>query len=234
MGVAYDQSNSTSFPIKEVNPERCIEKLKSVGEIKSYAKDAVVSAPGASGSRCFVVLEGSVQAQHHTVSGMENAYIAHGPGYAMLEAQCFCEWTETAYFRAMEPSMLLMLERRKLMEALKGDHELALFFIGTLSEKFRWYIDHARNLSAHSAMWRLCEQILSFADQYGKPHDGNILIDRKYSQQTLANMLHLNRITVVRYIKELKDMKLIEYVNGYLCVRDMAALSNYRDSAAER
>jgi len=231
MGVGYDLAGLPPSPIREVNRARCIEKLTRVGEIKSYAKNAVVFAPDTTATSCFIVLEGSVQAQHHTVNGMENSYIAHTPGFAMLEAQCFCEWTETAYFRAMEPSMLLMLERRKLMEALKGDHELALFFIGTLSEKFRWYIDHARNLSAHSAMWRLCEQILSFADQYGKPHDGNILIDKKFSQQALANMLHLNRITVVRYLKELKELDLIEYVNGYLCVRDRQALTDYRDNA---
>ena len=69
--------------------------------------------------------------------------------------------------------------------------------------------------------------LLKFAKQSGTDYDGKILIREKISQQSMANMLRVSRITVARTIKELKDLGLLENINGYYCLRSTEQLKRH-------
>ena len=219
--------DSESYPIKEVDTERCIEKLKLIGEVRSYSKGAVVSQSGAKDPICFVVLEGSITAQVMTEDGKENQYISHRAGQALLEAQCFCEWVEVAEFSAAEHTKVLVLKRPELLAAIEKDPELSLFFIGTLSMKFRWYVEHCRNLCMFSAMRRLCDLLLEMAKSYGEIKGGNTILKKKISQEDMAKQLHVNRLTILRCMKELRDYGMVGTENGYYSFPDLNALKKF-------
>lgn len=72
---------------------------------------------------------------------------------------------------------------------------------------------------------------LTFAERYGVDYDGKILIKEKLSQQMLANLLGVNRITMVRTIKELREMGLVEQVNGFYCIRDQQKIQAFMEQA---
>jgi CRP/FNR family transcriptional regulator len=55
------------------------------------------------------------------------------------------------------------------------------------------------------------------------------MIAEKVSQQTLSDLLGVNRITVNRSIKKLKDMGLILQINGFYCISDMEKLRRHMD-----
>ena len=217
-------------PIKEVDTARCIEKLKKFGEVCSYAQGEPLAKPGEASGVCFIVLEGEVVAQVLTEAGAVNQYIAHKPGYTLLEAQCFCEWTEAAAFLAKEPTEALMLKRADLFKAIEGDSELALFFIGTLSQKFRWYVEHARNLSAHSALKRCCDLLLTLAEHDSGAVTGERRFCKRISQEEIGNRLHVNRLTVIRCMKDLRDRGFIEMNEKKICFPDIDALKRFRDT----
>lgn len=75
--------------------------------------------------------------------------------------------------------------------------------------------------------WKVCNLLLTFAERYGVPYDGKTLIKEKISQQMMANLLGVNRITMVRAIKELREMGLIEQVNGFYCIRDKERMQKF-------
>ena len=218
-----------AYPIKEVDPQRCIEKLKKIGAVRSFPKGAVISESGAVGKGCFIVLEGLVYAQVITADGSENQYINHKAGNIVLEAQCFCEWTEIANFITAEKTEVLYLRRADLLAAMEKDFELALFFIGTLSMKFRWYIEHCRNLSMFGALHRFCDLLIEIANSYGEEKGDKIKLRKKISQEELAKQLHVNRLTIIRCMKELRDKGLVGTEDGYLCFPDLGALKQFRN-----
>ena len=170
-------------------------------------------------------------AQVITEDGIENQYINHKSGNVLLEAQCFCEWIETATFYAAENTELLQLKRSDLIAAMERDFELALFFIGTLSMKFRWYVEHCRSLSMFSAIHRFCDLLEEMAESYGEKKDGKIKLRKKISQEELAKQLHVNRLTIIRCMKELRDHELLETEEGYISIPDLDALKNFRKEA---
>jgi len=218
-----------AFPIKEADPKRCIEKLKLIGEVRSFSKGSIVSKSGEGGEGCFVVLEGAVTAQVITEDGIENQYINHKKGYILLEAQCFCEWTEVADFYASEDTETLFIKRADLMGAIEKDSELALYFIGSLSMKFRWYVEHCRNLSIYGAMHRLCTLLVEMAASYGEDKGDRIKLKKKIIQEDLAKQLHVNRLTIIRCMKELRDKGLIGTEDGHLTIPDLNALKEFRN-----
>ena len=48
----------------------------------------------------------------------------------------------------------------------------------------------------------------------------------------LANLLGVNRITMVRTVKELREQNLIEQINGFYCIRDRERMLEYMDEAS--
>ena len=83
-------------------------------------------------------------------------------------------------------------------------------------------------------MMKVCNLLLMFAERYGVPYDGKLLIKEKISQQMMANLLGVNRITMVRAIKELREMGFVDQVNGFYCIRDKERMRQYMNSGQER
>ena len=88
-----------------------------------------------------------------------------------------------------------------------------------------------REATQCSVAWKACNLLLTFAERYGVPYDGKILIKEKISQQIMANLLGVNRITMVRAIKELRELGMIEQVNGFYCIRDKEKMRAFMQEA---
>ena len=129
----------------------------------------------------------------------------------------------------IRPVEAICISKRTLMRAIMEDPEIAMDVIQSLSTKFVTAMEQLRNVNHFSAEWRLCDLLLNYADFYGVPYDGKILIQEKISQQVMSNLLGINRITAVRAIKDLKDMGLIENINGFYCIRDIEKLKRHQE-----
>ena len=86
-----------------------------------------------------------------------------------------------------------------------------------------------RQASTTNAAWKICNLMVTFAKRYGDADGSRILIREKISQQSIANLLALNRITTFRVMKDLKDQRLIEQVDGYYCILDMDGLRRHME-----
>jgi CRP/FNR family transcriptional regulator len=69
-----------------------------------------------------------------------------------------------------------------------------------------------------------------FSERYGVPYNDAVMIKEKISQQILSDLLGVNRITVNRIIKILKDAGLLFQINGYYCICDVKKLKQHMDS----
>jgi CRP/FNR family transcriptional regulator len=92
-------------------------------------------------------------------------------------------------------------------------------------------MDQIRQASVHNATWKVCNLLLIFADRFGVIYDGKVLIREKISQQMLSNLLGINRITVVRVIKDLKNEALLEQIDGFYCIRSVERLKKYQKTS---
>ena len=84
-------------------------------------------------------------------------------------------------------------------------------------------------MSFYNVTWRICNLLLIFAKYHGREKNGRIRVSIPLSQDMVARLLGVNRITTVRIMKKLKDLALIEQIDGTYWIPDVEKLIRYRD-----
>lgn len=207
---------------------RGISRLEKLGKIERFPKNHILVNAGEIPDLCYIVKSGRVADFEYTINGQERIYNIDEKGSMFLEANLLLNCEVPISFKTITPCELVCIDKNTLIEAAMNDSEVAMDLIQSISVKFISSMEQVRNTNYHNAEWRICELLLDFANTYGVPYDGKILIQEKMSQQLISNLLGLNRITVVRSIKALKEMGLIEQINGLYCIRDMNRLARHQ------
>lgn len=135
----------------------------------------------------------------------------------------------TVNFKALEKTELICVTKTQLTEAMKNDPQLLNALLFSVSNKFLEAMEELRKERNHSAAWRLCDTLLCFSERYGVPYDGKVLIQKNISLQSLAAMMGVNRATAVRAMRRLRDMGLVENINGFYCVRSIDSLRRHQE-----
>lgn len=208
-------------------------RLERLGEKKTFPKNHILVQAGSGTNYCYIVKTGRVVAYEYTVNGEERIYNFNERNSILLEGNVLFGWDSPVSFKTSMKSELVCIDRETLLRAIYEDPEISMDIIQAQATKFMSSMEQIRHTSFHSAAWKICDLLLTFAESYGVPYDGKVLIQEKISQQTLSNLLGINRVTAVRAIKELKDMSLIEQINGYYCIRDISRLQRHQAKLIE-
>ncbi len=219
----------TLYPTRLLYLTRGIGRLAALGRQIEYGKDHMIARGEDVPSACWLVLRGKVMAYDESKDGNLRIYSFMEAGSVLLEANMLMRKPALVNFKTTAPTSLVRIEREDLIRAMAEDRELMMDVIESISYKFLSTSDQLRECYNHSVSWRLCNLFLIYADRHGAAYDGKVLIQEKLTQQTLAGMLSVNRITVVRALKELKDLGFIEQINGYYCIRDVRSLRDHMD-----
>ncbi|MGX8714727.1 MAG: Crp/Fnr family transcriptional regulator [Lachnospiraceae bacterium] len=207
---------------------RGIRRLEKLGECKTFEKNTILVRQQEKPAYCYVVKKGMVAAIEFTPDGEEIVYHVNEANSVILEEDVLFGWASQVEFKVVRKSELVCITRASLMNAVMSEPEIAMDIIQSLSTKFIAAMDQIRNMTYRSSEWRICDLLLIYADFYGVEYDGKILIQEKISQQIMSNLLGINRITTVRGIKNLKNMGLIEQINGLYCIRDVERLRRHQ------
>jgi CRP/FNR family transcriptional regulator len=217
------------FPSRLLHLPRGTAFLEKLGFPKKLPKGNVFVEPGDLPKYCYVIRKGGVIGFEYAGGGDERIYNVMLPGSLLLEANLILNKPSPVYFKTIKPSELICIDRHTLLEQMNADFNLVISVIESISYKFMAAMEQVREAKCHDADWRLCSLLLMFVERYGVPYDGKIMIREKVSQQVLSDLLGVNRITVNRIVKKLRDMELILQVNGYYCIYDEERLRRHMD-----
>jgi CRP/FNR family transcriptional regulator len=218
----------TAYPTRLLYLTQGTKRLEELGILRHFPKNFVIIEPDEVPRYCYIVKKGRVITFEFTPTGEERVYNFMEEGSILLEANMLRELPAQVFFRTTVPTDLVCIEREELIQAMKDDFQLTMDIIIALSDKFFSSMDQIRQECSHNAKWKFCNLLLIFADRYGQKYDGKVLIHEKVSQQMLSNLLGINRITAVRIVKELKELRLIEQINGFYCIRNVDKLKEYQ------
>ena len=208
---------------------RGISRLEKLGQRKVFPKTHMLVQAGTKPGYCYMVKRGRVAAFETTITGEERIYNFNESNSILLEGNLLFDQESPVNFKTVLPSELILITKDMLLEGIARDPQLSMDIMESLSTKFLSSMEQIRHTNFHNAAWKICDLLLIFAEHYGVPYDGKILIKEKISQQLLSNLLGINRVTAVRAIKELKEMALIEQINGYYCIRSLEQLKRHQE-----
>lgn len=200
-----------------------------LGTEVSIPKNTIIHEADEIPSYAYYIISGRVISFEYTPSGNERIYAISSEGSFIFEECLITQRPVPVSFRTTRGTKAIRIDRESLLNAVYSDPDLAMDVIFSVSEKFLSSMEVNRQASSTNASWKICNLLISFSKRYGVPYDNKILIQEKISQQSIANLLGLNRITTLRVMKDLKDMGLIEQINGLYCIRDLDSLRRHME-----
>ena len=162
-------------------------------------------------------------------NGNELIYYLMDKNAMIMESNLLLSRPAGVNFRTMEPTELICIPKETLIREIEKDQRIIFSMFCSVSNKFLGAMEELRGTRGHSAEWMLCHLLLQFAERYGVAYDGKVLISKTVSFQMLAGMLGVNRVTAVRAMHSLRDLGLVERINGFLCVRSTEGLKAHQE-----
>src|ERR671919_2517979 len=135
-----------------------------------------------------------------------------------------------AYAEAMEPSILLAMDRADVERLIQQKPQVGIRIIGLLSERLHYYETRMEDVILKEVPGRLASLILFLVESEGVKKPGEIGIPNRYTHEHLGTMIGANREAVTRAFGRLQNEGVIQLRRRLIYVEDVEAL----ESAAGR
>src|ERR671917_442676 len=129
-----------------------------------------------------------------------------------------------AYAEAMEPSILLAMERADVERLIQQKPQVGLRMISLLSERLRYYETRLEDITLKGVPGRLASLILFLVESEGVQIPGELRLPTRYTHEHLGTMIGANREAVTRAFGHLQDEGAVQIRRRLIYVDDLQAL----------
>lgn len=218
-GNFIDGFELPDYPTRVYGMKQGCELLMDKGEKIHLEANKVFVEPGDQIPYCYMVVNGRVISMEYTIDGSERIYNIFEKGSIFLESNLLMCAPSAITFKTMAETDLVRISRDKLIKAMTTNVNIMLFIMESTTYKYYSAMDQIRENFDHDAAWKVYNMFLILASNFGETEGEWTKINLKINQQMLGNLLGMNRVTVSKIIKEMKDTGIIQQVNEYYCVR---------------
>ena len=220
-------------PLKDqyhiLSNKRDLNRLEKIGTLRHFPKDYIIDFRDRAPECFYLILKGRIMVYEDSYQGEHRVYNIMRSGSLILEEYVLFPKPCPVLFKTLTHSELVEIDRCELIRAMKKDIDISLDLLESVCGKFVSSMEEMRIGPRQHAEWKICRMILSDLDNYGLPLDGGMVVREKISHQMLADILGLNRVTVTRIIKKLRDQGLISQRNGLMFVPDIQVFLDHMD-----
>lgn len=214
-------------------PEDVLRTLVAGAHRRSYRRGQALFLRDQPGDSAYVVLAGRLKVSNTTVDGREIGLNFVGLGDIVGEIALLDGGKRTADVIALEPSEVLVIERRVFVPILMQHPDAMLEIVSALCEKMRIATSIIED-SAHEMGARLAKGLLRLAQQHGVKRGDRVRIELKLSQTDLGNYVGLSRANVNRQLGLLRNAGLIEQDGATIVIADIGKLEHLATLAEHR
>ncbi len=175
-----------------------VRELAGHGQVRAFAKHAVIINEGDDSNTLFVILSGKVKIYSADDSGREIIYDDHGPGEYVGE-MALDGRPRSASVMTLEPTTCSMLNRDEVRRAISTNPDIAIQILSTLIERARIATASVRNLALLDVYGRVARLLLDLAED----KDGKLVIPERLTQQDIGDRVGASRDMVSRIFKDL-------------------------------
>jgi CRP/FNR family transcriptional regulator len=180
--------------------------------------------PQERGEKLFILKEGRIQIYKTNPQGQEITVVVIEEGMIFGEMALTAQQLREAYARAIEPSIVVSLEREDLENLILRNPRVGLRLIERLSERLRLCESRLEDISFKEVPARLANLILQLIESEGVVTGEGYKIPTHYTHEQLGTMISANRVTVTRALGKLEEAGAIELKHRLIYVKDMEAL----------
>ncbi|WP_424830959.1 Crp/Fnr family transcriptional regulator [Ruegeria sp.] len=191
----------------------------------NLARGEVLFEQDDEGDALYAILEGTLEASFLAMSGRKLSLSLMRAGEVFGEIALFDNGPRTATITAAEPSKVLRVRRRDVMEQIRQNPGLAVDMIRLAGLRMRWMGAQLNEQVFLPMPVRLARKLLLLAGQQEAPTARITL-----SQSELAEFVGATREAVSKTISTWKRSNVVEASRGGLQIHDLDALKQLAES----
>jgi len=213
-------------PLLDDISEELASTLIKRGNKREFTENEEIFAEGDKASFLPIVVSGRIKMVHFLETGKEVLIgIFHaGEMFAIPPVIDGKRYPATAI--AMERTELLLLDRRKFLDLVKGSGEFAMAVIQWMSAMLREQTATIQNLATASPEHRVGNVLLRVAKDEGDSFPVRIPLRR----EDIANMAGLTTETTIRVIRKLAKNGFLNIDHGKIVIADDSSLKRLVES----
>ena len=155
----------------------------------------------------FIIVSGSVHVAVNSSEGKQSILATLRSGEFFGEMAVLDGEPRSASVLAAEPCRLLMLYRKAFIDILQRFPKIAIAMLIEMSRRQRRSNRHINTLSMMSVYGRVADVLLQLAKEFGRKTGSMIVIDKRPTHQTIAEMAGTSRETVSRVLSQLQKKR---------------------------
>ncbi|MBX2868094.1 MAG: Crp/Fnr family transcriptional regulator [Acidiferrobacterales bacterium] len=177
-----------------------IERFDQYAITKSYTKGTLIFSEGDESDGMFLIQEGQVKVFMSDESGKEMLIALLGAGEIVGEVASLDGQPRTASVAAVQNTKVAKIGINEFRQFIEENADMALEIIHVLTARIR---DHATSIS-NLAFKNVYGRVVWLLEKHSEQNpDGTFTVNRRFTQQDIADMVGSSREMVSRVVSEL-------------------------------
>lgn len=195
------------------------QKVLPLGMERHLTKGTVIMRAGQIVDTLYYLTSGEVRMERSNLDGLQKTYWYIGPDCVFGETPLFHRMPTTLTAVCTKPTIVYLFSRDTLIhKILPNNPELFMEIVETLAHKVRVLTNQIATLSMDALNIRICKYLHNALE---RDEQGHLFVSLHISQQTLANVLGVHRVSCNRALRELEKKGIIsECTNKKIYIRD--------------
>jgi CRP-like cAMP-binding protein len=205
---------------------RELDALLQITVTKTLRADEVFFRKGSEGTNAFIVTRGRLKITTSGEDGREFVLQIIGPGDVLGELALLDRSPRSATVVAVEPSELLVIQRRDFLPFLKRHPAVAVKLLEELGGRVRRLSDLLEDTVFLGLGARLAKKLLVLAVSFGREVQNGIRVDLKLSQQELGEMVGMTRESINKQIRSWTKEGVLSMQKGFITIHKEEVLED--------
>lgn len=201
-----------------------LDALASATTTRRLAAREELFHKGDVAAQVYVVASGRLKVTSTSSDGDEVVLNLLDAGEVVGELPLLVGGERTANVSALEPTELVVLERREFLRFLREHPDASVALLAVLGERVVRLSEYLEDTIFLGVAARIAKKLLLLAEQFGEESDDGVVVSLKLSQGELANYVGTTRETVNKQIRAWTDEGIVRMDAGSITIRDRDAL----------
>lgn len=206
-------------------PPADIEAIAEGCAVRALTKDETLFREGEKADGFYVVQTGRISIYRLTSDGREQIICVFQPPESFAEVVMSTLETYPANAMALEPSQVIVIQKKHFRELVCRKPGLALHMLASMSLHLKHLVQTIHDIKGRQIEGRLADWLL----QHCSEADGATPFDLPVSKKVLAGQLGVTSETFSRTLARFRREGLIEVAGPRIAVLDHAGLRAYAD-----
>ena len=205
------------------------ELLYKHGRIRRFSPHTFLCRQGETLQHVFIVLSGQIQIEAHTKDGRQAIIAIHNPGDVLGELSPIDGKPRSATAQAISKVTTLVIPAQQFTTLIKDYPKVTWAVLQVVVKRFREVNQWRIELVNGSSTMRVALALMEIAKQRGLSTQDGIKV-AALTQNDLAAMIGISRVSVARIFRELRACGLIKTGREHILIPQIDSLQKWVDS----